>query len=83
MSDLDAEEFEATREKLGLKGKCQTCLGCKLLDDLNFKGKNECDYYEEGNSVNWFIVIVALINLLVLGYMMYLFYIFLSMKVGG
>ena len=24
---------------------CKTCLGCNLLEDKNFKGKDRCEYY--------------------------------------
>ena len=26
-------------------GICKTCLGCNLLEDKNFKGKDRCEYY--------------------------------------
>lgn len=31
-----------------LLGKCITCLGCNLLENPNFTGKQECKYYIGG-----------------------------------
>ena len=28
-----------------LVGKCPTCAGCNLLEDVNFKGKQQCENY--------------------------------------
>ena len=28
-----------------LVGKCPTCGGCNLLEDVNFKGKQQCENY--------------------------------------
>lgn len=33
-----------------VKGKCRTCLGCNLLEDLNFAGYYRCDNYARGED---------------------------------
>ena len=31
---------------------CKTCLGCNLLEDKNFKGKDKCEYYVYDGSLD-------------------------------
>lgn len=31
---------------------CRTCLGCNLLEDKNFKGKDKCEYYVYGKFMD-------------------------------
>ena len=31
---------------------CKTCLGCNLLEDKNFKGKDKCEYYVYDSSLD-------------------------------
>lgn len=31
---------------------CRSCLGCNLLEDKNFKGKDKCEYYVYDNSMD-------------------------------
>lgn len=31
---------------------CRTCLGCNLLEDKNFKGKDKCEYYVYDSSMD-------------------------------
>lgn len=31
---------------------CRSCLGCNLLEDKNFKGKDKCEYYVYDNLMD-------------------------------
>lgn len=66
-----------------LKGKCKTCLGCNMLNDFGFKGRKKCKGYIRANPINWFLPIVAIIELSVIGFGIYGFYIYFSRLVGG
>lgn len=35
-----------------LKGKCRTCLGCNLLERLDFTGYYRCENYMRGAEEN-------------------------------
>lgn len=65
-----------------LKGKCRTCLGCNKLEEIGFKGTNECKYYIDGTRkdkiILWILMELAL--LLALGCVVYLK---ISMITGG
>ena len=66
-----------------LKGKCKTCLGCNMLDDFGFKGRKKCDRYIRANEKNWVLLIVAIIELSVIGFGIYGFYVCFNRLVGG
>lgn len=54
-----------------LKGKCKNCLGCNLLDDFAFKGRNKCKNYVRANENEHraiiIIMIVEIIMFIILG----------------
>lgn len=56
-----------------LKGKCKTCLGCNLLDDFAFKGRNKCKNYTRANQ-NEHIAIIIIMLVEIVMFMMYLGY---------
>ena len=65
-----------------LKGKCRTCLGCNLLEEQGFKGREECKYFIDGTRKDKIIlwILMELILLLALGYVVYLK---ISLMCGG
>ena len=65
-----------------LKGKCKKCLGCNRLNDENFEGTNECDFYTK-ESRNWFLIIVAIITLISISFIIYKIYIFMNLLCRG
>lgn len=42
---IDKEIQNKKQKYVEVKGKCRTCLGCNLLEDLNFAGYYRCDNY--------------------------------------
>ena len=66
-----------------LKGKCKDCIGCNLLEDIGFKGREHCKYYIKDNRVNWTLIIGAIIELLMIGLIFIGFYNILKIFIGG
>lgn len=80
--ELDEEELKKTRERNGIV-KCKDCVGCNLINSFGFKGREECKYFIKKKRINWFMIFVAILELSIIGFGIYGFYLFLSMKVGG
>lgn len=41
---------------------CRSCLGCNLIENKNFKGKDKCEYYVYDNYMDHFTLNSNYIN---------------------